>query len=131
MRLSPSPQEIFSQITNHSLKSSAPTHTQTQTTSWADDLLTSVGLSGQSLLDDFLSQQQKAGKDNNNGDTDFFSSRTLRALQAAQVDSRALMVKMQEELSALGAYAASKALADSKLMVSVGIVVSVSASTST
>ena len=80
--------------------------------SWAEELLGSVGLSGDTLLDNL---RRSADQD--------ISSRTLRALQAAQVESRSLLAKMQVELSALGAYAASKAVADSKLMVSVGIVV--------
>lgn len=50
------------------------------------------------------------------------SSRTLRALAGAGEASRTLLTKAQGELAALGAYAASKAAADSRLLVSVGVV---------
>ena len=79
---------------------------------WAEELLGSVGLSGDTLLDNL---RRSADKD--------LSSKTLRAIQNAQADTRSVVAKMQEELAIFGAYAASKAMADSKLLVSVGIVV--------
>ena len=51
------------------------------------------------------------------------SSRTLKTLKGLQDEGRSLFVKAQKEVQAFGAYATSKALADSQLLLSVTIVV--------
>ncbi len=87
-----------------------------QPLAWTDEWLRSLGLSRDGLA------AALGGSYNGEIDVDLVNSRTLRALAGAGEASRSLLAKAQGELRALGSYAASKAAADSRLLLSVGVV---------
>jgi N-acetyl-gamma-glutamylphosphate reductase len=51
------------------------------------------------------------------------SSRTLKALQSAQEGGRAVIAKASDSVRTFGAYAVSRAVADTELVLRVGVVV--------